>query len=70
MSRAAAAWVTCIGTLAALDVVLDRRNDGTTLSECTRALYRTDTRIGRCAFIASWFALATWYPRHILKPAA
>jgi hypothetical protein len=30
-------------------------------------IYRTDTPLGRCAFVASWLALSTWLVPHICK---
>lgn len=68
MSRPHAVWAAGIGTLVVLDVVLDRRHDGSTLSEVTRLIYRTDTRAGRCAFVASWAALSGWLVPHICRP--
>lgn len=62
-----AVWAAGIGTLVVLDVALDRRHDGSTLSEVTRMVYRTDTPLGRCAFIASWAALSTWLVPHICR---
>lgn len=60
-------WAAGIGSLVVLDLALDRRHDGSTLSEVTRLVYRTDTRPGRCAFIGSWLALSGWFVPHILK---
>lgn len=68
MSRPHAVWAAGIGTLVVLDVVLDQRHDGSTLSEVTRLVYRTDTRLGRCAFVASWAALSGWVVPHICRP--
>jgi len=67
MHRGTVIWAAGIGPLIVLDIALDKRRDGSTLSEATRYIYRTDTRFGRCAFVASWLALATWFPIHILK---
>ncbi|MBO9523902.1 MAG: hypothetical protein J7518_20400 [Nocardioidaceae bacterium] len=63
----AAVWVAGIGTLVVIDAALDRRHDGSTLSECTRLIYHTDTAVGRCAFLASWAGFVTWFPVHILR---
>ena len=60
-------WAAGIGSLIVLDVALDRRHDGSTLSECTRALYRTDTTAGRVRFVASWLTLSSWIVPHICK---
>lgn len=60
-------WAAGIGTLVVLDALLDRRHDGSTLSDVTRLVYRTDTRLGRCAFVASWAALSGWLVPHICR---
>lgn len=70
MSRPLVFWTAGVGTLVAVDALLDRRHDGSTLSECTRYLYRTHTPLGRCAFVASWLALSAWFVPHILKAEA
>jgi hypothetical protein len=67
MRRPFAIWAAGIGSLVALDVALDQTHSGATLSECTRLIYRTDTPLGRCAFVASWLALSTWLVPHICK---
>lgn len=67
MRRPHTIWAAGIGTLVVLDVALDQRHDGSTLSECTRLIYRTHTPLGRCAFVASWLALSGWLVPHILK---
>lgn len=69
MHRGTIIWAAGIGPLIVLDAVLDRRDTDSTLSAATRYVYRTETRLGRCAFLASWTALALWYPVHILKKA-
>jgi hypothetical protein len=69
MRRPLTIWAAGIGSLVVLDVALDRRHDGSTLSECTRLIYRTDTPLGRCAFVASWLALSGWLLPHICKRA-
>lgn len=68
MNRPHRVWVAGIGSLVILDVVLDRRHDGSTLSEVTRTIYRVDRPAGRCAFVASWAALTGWFVPHILFP--
>lgn len=60
-------WGAGIGSLIVLDVVLDRRHDQSTLSEVTRATYRTHTPLGRAAFVASWSLLSAWLVPHICK---
>jgi hypothetical protein len=67
MGRPHVVWAAGIGTLVVLDVALDSRHDGSTLSEVTRLVYRTDTRFGRCAFVASWLGLTGWLIPHICK---
>lgn len=68
MHRGTVIWAAGIGPLIVLDVVLDKRHDGSTLSEATRYIYRTEhSRLGRCAFVASWLGLSAWLVPHILK---
>lgn len=67
MRRPHTVWAAGIGSLVVLDAVLDRQHDGSTLSEVTRMIYRTDTRLGRCAFVASWAALSGWLVPHICR---
>lgn len=69
MSRPVHHWVAGVGTLVAVNgLVLDRRHDGSTFSECTRMVFRTDTRVGACVFLGFWIGFATWFPEHILRP--
>lgn len=70
MSRPHTIWAAGIGSLVVLDVALDRRHDGSTLSEVTRLVYRTETPLGRCAFVASWVGLSAWFVPHILRRGA
>lgn len=67
MHRGTVIWTAGIGPLIVLDAVLDKRNDGSTLSEATRYIYRTETPFGRAAFVASWLALSTWLIPHICR---
>lgn len=67
MHRGTVIWAAGIGPLIILDAVLDKRHDGSTLSEATRYIYRVETPLGRCAFVASWIALSSWLVPHILK---
>jgi hypothetical protein len=67
MHRGTVIWAAGIGPLIVLDAVLDKRHDGSTLSEATRYIYRTETRFGRCAFVASWLGLSAWLVPHIIK---
>lgn len=57
-------WVSVLGLLGVLDLLLNRRHDGSTLSEFTRAAFRVDTHAGRVAFLLT----CTAFIRHILKP--
>ena len=64
-------WVGTIGSLIVADVVLDKKRNGTTLSESARWLFRTDTKIGKTVFVAGWGYLTWWLIPHICKiPAA
>jgi len=38
-----------------------------TLSETTRRLFHTRTRVGRVVFVGTWAAFASWYLIHITK---
>lgn len=67
MHRGTVIWAAGIGPLIVLDAYLDRRHDGSTLSEATRYIYRTETKVGRYAFLASWAALSLWLCPHIIK---
>ena len=67
MRRPYVIWAAGIGSLVLLDVALDQTHTNSTLSECTRLAYRTDTQVGRVAFVASWLALSGWLLPHILK---
>lgn len=67
MSRPELIWAAGIGSLVVLDLALDQRHDGSTLSETTRLIYHTDTPLGRVAFIGSWIALSTWLLPHICR---
>lgn len=70
MSRPASRWL--LGWVAFVIVnglILNRRHNGSTLSECTRVVFRTDTRPGRVVFIAFWAGLSSWLVPHILRPS-
>lgn len=67
MHKGTVIWTAGIGPLIVLDILLDKRSDGSTLSEATRYIYRTETRFGRCAFVASWAALTAWLVPHICR---
>jgi hypothetical protein len=38
-----------------------------TLSDATRAVFGTHTRVGRFAFTVTWGAFAAWFAHHILR---
>ena len=63
----ALAWATAVGTLGMADVLLNRRHDGSTLSEATRWAFCTQHPLGRVAFVAAWAALTAWFVPHILR---
>lgn len=68
MRRPGLVWALLLGSPAVLDFWCDRNKvPGDTLSECTRKLYRTNTPLGRVAFVASWSLLTRWLVPHILK---
>ena len=66
MRRPLAVWLTLGAGIAVLDLWSARNATvGDTASECTRVLFRTETRLGRVAFTASWCALSAWLVPHI-----
>lgn len=67
MRRPGLFWISGIGSLLVADALLDRRHDGSTLSECTRSTFRTHTTAGRCAFVAAYAVGSAWFVPHILK---
>lgn len=69
------AWGGIIATGLAFEAVaLARKQEGDTLSEFTRRLFRTGdpevegsgTRWGRLAFLVGWVGFSGWYLYHIL----
>jgi hypothetical protein len=69
--RRVAVWAAVIGTLGLADWHLNKRHDGSTLSEATRVVFQVHTRPGRAAFLATWAGLAWWFAHHICAvPAA
>lgn len=61
-------WVaTIIGAVYAEWRALNKGRQEATLSAATRAVFRTDTALGRVAFVASWAALTAWFLPHITK---
>lgn len=61
-------WLTTVTALGVLDYMLDRRHDGSTLSECTRWLFRTESTLGKSAFTAAMAAGTYVLHQHIVKP--
>lgn len=37
-----------------------------TLSHVTRSLCRTETRLGRMAFVGGWVGFSLWWVRHVV----
>lgn len=70
MGRPHHIWAAGIGSLVVLDVWCDSRHDDSTLSSVTRMVYRTDTPLGKAAFIGSWLALSGWLVPHICRSKA
>lgn len=64
--RAKVAWAAFIAGGVVADLWRVRVADGSTLSQTTRDVFHTDTRIGRFAFLAAWGYLCAWFPAHIL----
>lgn len=67
MTRPAAFWVSVFATLGLVDLWLDSKHNGSTLSEVGRELFHTNTRTGRIAFVSAWVALSAWLIPHILR---
>jgi hypothetical protein len=63
-------WVVILGAAVIAEARSLRRRDGATLSEFTRATFRTHTPVGRVAFSAALGIGAGVFWRHILKPIA
>lgn len=63
------AWGAAIGALAAADLYCDSRRNDSTLSACTRVVFRTDTTLGKAAFTAAWLGFSAWVIPHIIKEA-
>jgi hypothetical protein len=64
----AAFWLALIPGLGLLDWVLDKRHDGSTLSECSRWVFHTDSTPGKVAFTISLWPGAYVLWRHIVRP--
>lgn len=67
MRRPGMFWGASLGALILADVLLDRRHDGSTLSEVTRATFRTHHPIGRAAFLSTLTVSSVGFARHICK---
>ena len=61
------AWFSAIGVLGLADWLLDRRHDGSTLSEVVRHVFHTDTLTGKVVFVAFWGRLSWWFIPHICR---
>ena len=70
MSRRRLSWAGVALVAVVLEVASLRRHDGATLSETTRAIYRTHTPAGRALFVASWVGLSVWLVPHICRATA
>lgn len=46
---------------------LRRPEANSTLSAVVRSTFRTETRMGRLAFMFSWFGLTAWFVPHIIR---
>ena len=57
-------WLVLFGILETIGLVTKRRED--TLSERTRAWFKTATPAGRIIFGVTWAAFSLWYFLHIL----
>lgn len=63
-------WAVLFAAGTVAEVASLRRRDGATLSETTRALYRTHTPLGRAAFVTSWTGLSVWLVPHVCRATA
>lgn len=66
MTRPAAAWLSAFAAIGLADWLLDRRHDGSTISECTRIVFATHTRTGRAVFLTTVTAAAAGFAWHII----
>ena len=61
-------WAVLIaGAILAEFRALHTQRNESTLSHATRTVFRTDCKVGRVAFCASWLALSVWYVPHVIK---
>lgn len=68
MRRPDVVWASALSALAVLDLWADLNTvTGDTLSEQTRAAFRTDTTRGRLIFIGTWLGLSAWLVPHICR---
>lgn len=60
-------WAAVLAFGAALEAeaVAGKRHSHT-LSQCTRAVFKTHTPGGRARFLALWLGFAVWYANHII----
>lgn len=64
--RPAWVWGSLFLTGTAYEVyALSIDEEGHTLSEVTRALFRVDSRAGRTLFVSAWVGLSAWLVPHI-----
>lgn len=64
-------WATLFtagGAYEAYGIFNDRKGD--TLSECTRKLFRVQTRVGKIAFTGAYVSFSAWFIPHIAAKAA
>lgn len=66
-------WSALIGADVAIELVtvaLSHKSvnvPNCTLSHATRVLCKTDTSVGKAAFVLGWTALSAWFVPHILS---
>ena len=65
--RRAALWAGVLASLGVVDWLLDRRHDGSTLSEATRWVFGADTPRGRVAFLVAWGVASGVFAWHIVR---
>lgn len=61
-------WTAVVGLSTAAELIAMRKGRAdATLSAATRAVFRTETKLGRGAFMAGWGWLMIWYAVHIIR---
>lgn len=66
MHKPTVLWYGGLGAALTIDYWCHRNaTEGDTLSECTRALFRTHHPVGRLAFVCAWAGLSCWLVPHI-----